>query len=1121
MAASSLYLILLFLRSCMKTKGVLAALFLFCASAVLAQPARLSFEAITTTQGLSNNSVTAIRQDREGFMWFGTAAGLTKYDGYNFTVFRANFQQTANSLHNDTVWGLQEDQHGQLWISTLGDGLYQLDKQTQQLTAHRLSTLPGRQYMNIFYSIYPESPQIWWVGSQLGLVRFDLASKRMRLYPLPAPNEVVFCLTQDQAGRLWVGTKLGLYCFDRQTGRYSLVQLTSQPLAKQPLVSALYLDEAGVLWVGTNGEALFKLGAQGAGLFNVDTRQALPSATAYQVGGLIKKNIALNGIVSYAGALWVATDEGLQRIDPRTNHVRTYRANQFSANTLSSSNILSLYPDRDGNLWVGTDNGVNKVVNTTKQFFAYQVKPAMPSVRLIDNTVTSILQDHTGSIWLGNHVKGLYRFDPRQDSLTHQVAALENPHALLSNHVWAIFEDSRKRLWVSTLEGLHQVDARTGRTSRYPAKIPVQYVAEAPDGQLWIGGKKGLASFNPATGRYHYLDTAVAAGFNFITGLIVSHDGSLWIAQQGALQHYNPRTAASVRYQPSLPLKAGELADGDVMAVFEDRRGLIWVGTARGGLNCFNPAAQTFSVVRAKTARATGAIAGMVEDAKGSLWVSTENGIFRYNSRTKAFRFYDNTDGLPATEFTRGSASCSGKTLLFGSVNGFVVFDPDSIRDNPVKPAVYITGLKVSGRSRLLPRSKKVVLAHTENSVAFDFVALNYHSPEKNQYAYKLEGIDADWVRSGTRRFANYTELPPATYVFRVKASNDDSVWNNQGATLTLVITSPWWRTWWAYLLYSVLIGVALWAFSAYRSRVLQRANRLLEQKVTERTQQVQQQKEELELQRDNLNQALTELKMTQQHLIQQEKMASLGELTAGIAHEIQNPLNFVNNFAEVSAELVEELTEEHQKPERDLPLEATLLTDVTTNLQKILTHGQRASTIVKGMVEHARTSVGDTRPVDFNGLVDDYLHTSYRAQRVRDSTFVCTLATHFDATIGQVNVVPQELGRALINLFTNAFYALSERQKQGAPAYQPTVRVSTSKMNTGIEIRVHDNGSGISENIQAKIFQPFFTTKPAGQGIGLGLSLAYDIITKGHDGTLTVKSQVGYGTEFVIYLPD
>lgn len=254
-------------------------------------------------------------------MWFGTAAGLTKYDGYNFTVFRANPQKTPNSLHNDIVWGIQEGQKGQLWISTLGDGLYQLNELTQQLTAHRLSTLANRQYMNIFYSIYQESQKVLWVGSQLGLVRFDVETKRMRLYPLPAPNEVVFCITQDQTGHVWVGTKMGLYRFDRQTGRYALVPLLGQPLAKQPLVSALYLDKAGVLWVGTNGEALFKLGAQGAGLFKVDTHQALPSATPYRVGGLDKENIALNGIVYYSGELWVATDEGLQQIDPRTNRV--------------------------------------------------------------------------------------------------------------------------------------------------------------------------------------------------------------------------------------------------------------------------------------------------------------------------------------------------------------------------------------------------------------------------------------------------------------------------------------------------------------------------------------------------------------------------------------------------------------------------------------------------------------------------------------------------------------------------------------------------------------------------------------------------------------------------------
>lgn len=305
-----------------------------------------------------------------------------------------------------------------------------------------------------------------------------------------------------------------------------------------------------------------------------------------------------------------------------------------------------------------------------------------------------------------------------------------------------------------------------------------------------------------------------------------------------------------------------------------------------------------------------------------------------------------------------------------------------------------------------------------------------------------------------------------------------------------------------------ILIGCLL-ALLYRNNRQKQRANILLEK-----------QKVEIQHQRDQTQQALAELKATQAQLVQKEKMASLGELTAGIAHEIQNPLNFVNNFSEVSAEMVEELAEEHQKPQRDADLENELLTDLKDNLHKITHHGQRASNIVKGMLEHARNSSGEVQPTNLNALADEYLRLAYHGQRAKDKDFSCELITQFDPAIGQVAIMSQEIGRVLLNLFSNAFYAVRERQKQGDSDYQPTVTVSTVKTKAGVEIRVSDNGMGMAESVEQKIFQPFFTTKPTGQGTGLGLSLSYDIITKGHDGNLKVESQEGEGSRFTIQLP-
>ena len=301
---------------------------------------------------------------------------------------------------------------------------------------------------------------------------------------------------------------------------------------------------------------------------------------------------------------------------------------------------------------------------------------------------------------------------------------------------------------------------------------------------------------------------------------------------------------------------------------------------------------------------------------------------------------------------------------------------------------------------------------------------------------------------------------------------------------------------------------------AAEQRRRIEFQNAELERMVAERTAEITSQKEALE-------QALTELKTTQTQLIQSEKMASLGELTAGIAHEIQNPLNFVNNFSEVSVELIDELADEQHKPTRDPDLEADLLSDLKQNLQKISHHGGRASSIVRGMLQHSRASTGQREPTDLNALCDEYLRLAYHGLRAKDKTFNASFSTDLDSSLGLITVVAQDLGRVLLNLSTNAFYAVQQRQKQAdAGSYQPSVRVETRCIDGQAQISVIDNGTGISEELQTKIFQPFFTTKPTGEGTGLGLSLAYDIVTKGHNGTLRMVSKEGEGTTFIIQLP-
>jgi C4-dicarboxylate-specific signal transduction histidine kinase len=351
--------------------------------------------------------------------------------------------------------------------------------------------------------------------------------------------------------------------------------------------------------------------------------------------------------------------------------------------------------------------------------------------------------------------------------------------------------------------------------------------------------------------------------------------------------------------------------------------------------------------------------------------------------------------------------------------------------------------------------------------------------------------------------------MQEGNYTFYLKAQSPDGVWG-QPIVYTFKVLPPWYHTWWAYTLYVLVLVFALWGIVKWRERTLKKEKKKLEEKVALRTHELHKEKEKVE-------HTLIELKATQTQLIQSEKMASLGQLTAGIAHEIQNPLNFVNNFSEINTELIAELKEEIEKG--DLEEVKAIANDIEENEQKIIHHGKRAGSIVKGMLEHSRASTGKKELTDINTLVDESLRLSYHGLRAKDKEFNATINKDFDESIGKINIVPQDISRVLLNLFNNAFYAVNEKKSRMDGTFEPAVAVCTKKLDRKMEIHVKDNGNGIPQNIIDKIFQPFFTTKPTGQGTGLGLSLSYDII-KAHGGELKVNSKEGEGASFTFELP-
>ncbi|MBA2762022.1 MAG: hypothetical protein H0U39_08725, partial [Segetibacter sp.] len=892
--------------------------------ATYGQSPDLRFKHLSDKDGLSHNILTSILQDREGFLWFGTQYGLNKYDGYNFKVFKYDPTNPNHTMRGAGPRAIQEDQEGNLWVATGGGGgLNKINKTTGEVTSYDID----KERSGSLTSIYRDREGILWIGTGKGLIKFNPKTKEFIGYTTNSPTLAV---AEDSSGRIWAFGRR-IYYLDRSTGKQLLF---SHPFINV-LINSAHLDDDGVLWLGTRSKGLFKL----------ETKSSSFTLTPYNPNGQIKKNINARGIYQDGNdIIWLATMEGLQRINKRTDEVTTYRSDTNDLRSLSSNNIQCVYRDREGNLWVGSDNGVDKAIAYAKPFNTYQAHTTAIPVRLPENKVITVVEDSKRIIWFGNGTTGLYQFNTQNLKTTHIEVNKNDSGSLSSEGVRTIYEDKNGNIWVSTKEALHKFNRLKRKFTRYRTQFPVFAIDEDNVGNLWVAcrsdpGRGAIACLNLNTGRFKYYftsDTDTGLNDPALYAILASRTGDIWIGTGGGgLNRLNPKTGKFTYYKPNYPFTAGNLNDITVFSIFEDFRGIIWVGTNKGGLNRFDPQTKSFTYFTERDGLPSNVVVSIIADKKGNLWLGTYGGISRFNPGNNIFRNYDASDGLPDNAFYIGSIYRRNENLLFGSPSGFVRFDPDSLEDNPIPPQVYITALKVLQTDQPLPTGK-LELSYNQNFLSFDFVALNYNSPDKNRYAYKMEGLDKGWIYSDIRRYASYTNIPPGKYNFRVKASNNDGVWNEKGASIPIIIHAPWWRTTWAYALYSISFLIILWLINNNQKvRFIQRER--------EHTR-------EIELvHAKEIEKAYHELKVTQKQLIQREKMASLGELTAGIAHEIQNPLNFVNNFSEVSTELIEEMKEEilarHDKAV------TAIADDLKQNLEKINHHGKKADNIVKGML--------------------------------------------------------------------------------------------------------------------------------------------------------------------------
>jgi signal transduction histidine kinase/streptogramin lyase len=835
-------------------------------------------------------------------------------------------------------------------------------------------------------------------------------------------------------------------------------------------------------------------------------------------------------IMDHSGNLWIGTrNYGLLKRESGTGRFFSYKNNAGDGFTLSSDNILCLYEDNEGILWTGTKGGgVSK--RRFDKFTHYKRLPGNPGA-ISANSVWSLYKDRSGNLWAGTE-DGLNRLNQKRDRFEVYKHDPDDFSSLSDNSVYAIFEDRKGDFWIGTSNGgLNLMDRSTGKFKRYypdpgnPKSLSYDFVraiAEDKEGNLWIGTRGGgLNKLDPKRETFttykHEKGNSNSLSHDRINSLIIDREGILWIATSGGgLNRFDPRQQ-SFRCYTVDSSKHQNINDAYAMALCEDKKGRLWVGTYSGGLNLLDKKNGTFTHFTVKNGLPNNLIYGIVEDNQGKIWLSTNKGLSKFDPDAGTFENFDMADGLQDIEFNAG-AFFRGQDgeLLFGGINGFNVFFPEKIYRNTVVPPIIITDFRVEnkeiipGENSLLKKSiittDEINLSYRDYFFSFEFTSLSFVSNSKNKYAYKLEGFDKNWIQTDFHnRIATYTNLRGGNYIFRVIASNNDGIWNETGTAIKLTIEPPFWQTWGFRISALIILVLGLVAFYRYRVHNLEKQKRLLESAVLEKNREVLKQKEELELtnqkltfsneelqvQREELQMAIQTLKDAQFKLVQSEKMASLGVLLAGVAHEINNPLNFILGGYNGLYNIFKEKEISGGKTE--------------IFLDAIKTGVDRATGIINGLNNFSRNNEGLQEECDIHSILDSCLaiisyQLKHKIELIRDFTTESVLV---NGNVGKLHQV-------FINVLTNAVHAIEN---------EGVISIVTRRGQDMIIIEITDNGCGISETDLPKITDPFFTTKDPGKGTGLGLSIVYSIIQE-HKGNLHIRSEVSKGTTILIELP-
>lgn len=867
-----------------------------------AQMNNLKFEKLTIEEGLSQNSSFCILQDRKGLMWFGTEDGLNRYDGYNFKVYKTE-SNDSSSISSNYVLSMFEDQQGVLWVGTDGGGLNQYDSNKESFF-HYIN-IPDNQNSlshNRVNSICADASGNIWIGTNGGgLDKFDPATKQFTHFKNDPENlnslssDMVYSVIWDKSGFLWIGTENGLNKFD--TADESFIRYFADPKSHISLsnnyILNLFLDRAGILWIGTFGGGLNKLNPNG----NTDSSLVFISyKNDYKNSTSISGDVVTTIFEDKSGILWIGTDgDGINRLNTNEKKSRAtfshYKSNASDPNSIVNNRIVSIYQDRSGVLWIGTKGGgISKYDSEKKNFVLIRNQPnAINS--LSHNAVRVLTEDRSGNLWIGTDGAGLDRFNPKTGLYTQYKNNPLNSNSLSYDFVRSIHQDRKGYLWIGTDGGgVNKLNIKTGRFTRYehdpdnPYSLghnTIRPIFEDSKGLLWIGTfGAGLDLFDRKTNRFlHFVndpDNPNSISHNYVYCIYEDRSGVLWIGTDGGgLNRYNREKNVFDRLNHD-PNNPNSIRQDNIYCIYEDNSGILWLGT-RGGLNKFDPKKNSSIQYTEKDGMPNETVYGILGDDDGNIWISTNRGLSKFDPKKEKFKNYDMNDGIQSNEFNGGSyfKSLSGE-LFFGGINGFNRFFPEDIKENNFIPQIVLTSFKVYDKELKLQKSiseiGEIELSYKQNFISFEFASMDFNNPEKNQYAYKLEGFDKEWTYCGNRHYANYTNIGGGEYIFRVKGTNSDGKWNEEGTSVKIEIIPPFWYTWWFIILFSITVIISIYMF--FRMRI----NRINKQR-TELRLQVKERTAELTSTNKNLRKAKAE---SQRRAAQATMLNKLGQKIGG-----------------------------------------------------------------------------------------------------------------------------------------------------------------------------------------------------------------------------------------------